>query len=437
MNALRIGVLATVLATATAPADVYEEGLAAKKAGQFEIAAQLLDRATRAHPENAEAWFHYGTVLGWQKRHEQALAALREGLKRAPRDFDLRLAEARVMAWMADYAGAETRLNALDREFPQNVEVLVMKGRVAQWRKNEGDAKRIYEDILSKDPNQVDALTGLGDIHAERGETPQAREYYQRAVAIDNAPDVRQRLENLKDAPRGRLYLGVTGSTFENGDREDWWSVYGTVSGRIKSVEWWLKAEEGERFGEQDFTLEAGISAPLHKHIRATLFGGFTPDANYSANAYGEAAIRWRLFERAGPLRAGWLLTEARVADYEVSRVVSTRLGWEQELGKGWTVNARWLHLEYETGDATDGWIAFLSWEPREGWFLRAGAARSVESLTNQTLIPGQTSESWTVFGSVVFPITKRLQMRVDFEREEVKNSVTRYGGAVGAIWQF
>ena len=80
------------------------------------------------------------------------------------------------MAWMADYPGAEARLNALDREFPGNLDVWVMKGRVAQWRKNEPEAKRIYEDILQKDPNQIDALTGLGDIHAARGEIAQARE---------------------------------------------------------------------------------------------------------------------------------------------------------------------------------------------------------------------------------------------------------------------
>ena len=418
-------------------AGVYEDGLAAKKAGQHERAAELLAQATRANPENAEAWFHYGTVLGWLKRHEPALAAIREGLKRAPKDYDLRVAEARVMAWMADYANAETRLASLAREFPGNLEVMVMQGRVAQWRKDEAGAKRIYESVLAKDPNQIDALTGLGDIQAAQGETEAARGLYERALAIDPSPDVQKRLDGLKSAPNFRIDVGLTGSTFARGERSDWWSVYGAVSTRIKAADVWFRVEQGERFGLHDFTLEAGASVPLHKNVRATLFGGYTPDADFSAEYYGELALRGRVFEQVGPLGSGWLLVEGRVADYELSRVITTRLGWEQELGKGWTLNARWLHLSYENGDTTDGWITYLSWEPREGWSMRLGAARSVESLTNQTLQAGDTLQSWTIFGGVIFPLTESLQMRVDLEREEVKSSVIRYGGAVGLIWKF
>ena len=69
-------VLASLLAGAAGWAGVYEDGLAAKQAGRHDEAARLLQQAVATQPENAEAWFHYGTVLGWLNRHDEALAAL-------------------------------------------------------------------------------------------------------------------------------------------------------------------------------------------------------------------------------------------------------------------------------------------------------------------------------------------------------------------------
>jgi YaiO family outer membrane protein len=418
-------------------AGLYEDGLRAKQAGQFEQAAELLGRATEASPRNVEAWFHYGTVLGWLKRHDEALAALRRGLQLAPRDFDLRLGEARVLAWMADYAAAETRLDSLAREYPGNTDVEVMQGRVAFWRKDEAGAQRIYESILEREPTQVDALTGLGDIYAGRGEVEPARVHYTRALAQDPSPEIQAKVAALKDLPTMRLHLGLTGSTFARGQRDNWWSMYAALARRIHKVDAWARIEQAERFGFHDLTFEVGASVPLSKALQVSAFGGFTPDADFFPRYHAELNLRVRLYERVGSLGSGWFLAEGRVADYAASRVIITRLGWEQELARGWTMNARWLHLNYENGDSTDGWIAYLTYEPREGWLYRLGAARSVESLTNQTLRDGETSQSWTLFAGVIFPVAADWQVRLDFEREEVEQSVIRYGGAIGVIHQF
>lgn len=432
-------VLASLLAGAAGWAGVYEDGLAAKQAGRHDEAARLLQRAVATQPENAEAWFHYGTVLGWLNRHDEALAALRRGLALAPQDFDLRLGEARVLAWKADYAAAENRLTQLQREFPDNLDAMILRGRVAGWRGDPQNARQLYEAALQADPQQVDALTGLGDLAAAEGDAQAARPLYERAITLDASPDNLRRLEALDRATQARFDFGLTGSTFARQPaREDWWSAYASYSQKLGGWDAWLRYEHGERFGLQDEAFELGVSGTVAGFLRATLFGGFSPDASHSAEHYADAALHWRLYGDLGPLGAGRLLTETRRAEYALSGLWTTRLGWEQELAKGWTVNARWLHFLYDDGGAADGWMAWLQCEPRERWLIRFGAGQSVESLTSQTLrTGGQTLTSWTLFAGVVVPVSERWHVRFDLEREEVQGSVVRYGAGLGAGVRF
>jgi YaiO family outer membrane protein len=416
---------------------VYEDGLAAKQAGRLEEASGLLRKATEAQPANAEAWFNYGTVLGWQGKNDESLEALRKGLAVAPKDYDLRVGEARVMAWKSDYAGADERLAALDAEFPKNEEILALRGRIAGWRGDPKAARNFYEQVLAINPNQVDALTGLGDLELERSKFKQARELYVRALAGGSSEDIQKRIDRIDQRSRGRADFGVTGSTFERGERDDWWSTYLSLSTKIQAWSIWGRWEYGERFELRDNQFEFGAAGPVVTGVQATVFGGFAPDADYSANGYVEGALRWRLYKKAGPIGSGTLLTEARWADYEAAQVDTYRLGWEQAICDGWTVSGSWIRLHYDTGEDTDGWISTLTWEPKERWMVRVGGGQSVESLTNQTIQEAQSLKSWTVFFGIIVPVSEKWHIRIDAEREDVKDSVVRYGVAVGMGCQF
>lgn len=429
--------LAGLMAIQSAWGGIYESGLEAKKAGRHEEAAQLLGQATKAAPKNVEAWYHYGTVLGWLKRHEEALAALRQGLRLAPRDFDLRLGEARVLAWMADYSGADERLAKLEAEFPTNLDVAVMRGRVAGWRGDRKEARRRYEAILQTDPRQIDALTGLGDLEAEAQKIDEARSLYEQALAVEVSPDVQRRLDGLQSQTQRRVDMGMTGSTFTQGEREEWWSIYASYGQKLLGWDAWLRTEVGERFGLQDETWEVGAGGQLLPGLQATIYGGVTPDADFSADWYADASLRWRVFEKLGFLDDGWLLVEGRWADYATSGLLVSRVGWEQRVVRHWTLNARWLHFAYDSGLSADGWLGYVAWEPRERMQFRLGAGSAVESLTNQTLNTERAIPSWTVFVGMTLPLSERWQVRVDFEREDVQDRLVRYGLAVGLTYRF
>lgn len=429
--------LACVMLAQVTLAGSFESGLEAKKAGRLDEAVTLLEKAAREQPHNAEVWFHYGTVLGWLNRHDEALVALRHGLQESPQDFDLRLAEARVLSWKSDYVAASQRLRKLEQEHPTDLDVKVMLGRVSGWQGDRAEARSQYQSILEVNPQQIDALTGMGDIEAEEQHLTQARGYYEQAWAIEPSPDIEKRLSHLQEMRHRRLDTGVTASTFDQGERDDWWSIYASYQQRFGNWDIWLRMEVGERFALQDETWELGITGAITPWLRATLYGGFTPDADFSADWYSDLSLRWRAYESLGFVKDGWLLTEFRWADYTTSGLSVSRLGWEQNLGHGWTVNARWLRFEYESGLSADGWLAYITWEPKDRWLIRAGAGSSVESLTNQTLRTDRTIPSWTVFVGVLFPVSEKWQLRLDLEREDVQDSIVRYGIVLGISRRF
>jgi YaiO family outer membrane protein len=423
-----------ILHVSSAVATPLERGLAAKASGDLLRATAELGKAVQAEPRNAEAWFHYGTVLGWQQRYDEAASALDRGLAVAPGDFDLRLARARVKAWQADYDGASRDLDALAAAYPGNEEVLVMQGRVASWKRQPEQAADRFREVLSRNPRQIDALTGMGDLARESGRKAEARDYYQQALAIDPTPDVTRRLEMLEADRDWRLDAGVTASSL-SGSGSDWWSLWTQVSHRAGPGSLWGRIEQGERFGLQDTLLEGGWEGRVGEDISMKFLLGGSPDANWAADWYGEMGVRWMLVEH-GPEP----VFELRHADYASGAVWTFRTGLEYDFGSGWRAGLRWLHQEFDDGEATEGWIASLERELGEGWWLRVGNAGGAESLSSQTIgQSGGIRRSTTWFAGLRGPLGSGEDRgwRVDLEFEDVRGGSDRRGIALGVFQRF
>lgn len=422
-----LGVLAPVMASP------LERGLAAKASGDFPRAERELATAVKEEPRNAEAWLHYGTVLGWQKRYDGAAAALDRGLAVAPKDFDLRLARIRVRAWQGEHDSAARDLDEMAREFPDNEEIQVMQGRVAGWREQGAVAANHYQQVLERNPRQIDALTGLGDLAREAGRKKEALDYYRRAAAEDPSPDVMGRITAIENERDWRGDAGVTASTL-SGPGDDWWSVWGQVSRRVGPGALWGRIEQGERFGLQDTLLEAGWEGRVHERAALALLLGGSPDADWAAEWYGESRLRWQTAE-------GWpdALVELRHADYASGAVWTFRTGLEHELAEGWRGSLRWVHQEFEDADATEGWIATLERDLGSGWWFRIGNAGGAESLSSQTIgQPGGIRRSTTWFAGLRGPLgSEHRGWRLDLEFEDVRKGNDRRGIALGIFQEF
>src|SRR5690606_24537603 len=135
---------------------------------------------------------------------------------------------------------------------------------------------------------QVDALSGLGDLARDRRQPAEARGFYERALAIDDTPDLRQRLEQLDTPSHTRWDAGFNCSTFEGSARSDWWGVWTQLSRQTSVGTVWGRVEHGERFDLQDTLLELGLERPIGDQTSARLFAGGSPDADWAARWYAE-----------------------------------------------------------------------------------------------------------------------------------------------------
>ena len=409
----------------------YERGLELKKAGKFPEAEKALASAVRENPRQVEAWFHYGTVLAWQERHDEAMTAFGRGLAFAPDDYDLLVARARVLAWQGDYDRASAELEKLARRNPEDDDVAVMQGRVAGWRGRPDEAEAIYLKVISRNPGQVDALTGLGDLEKERKNRGEARGYYEAALAAGPSPDVSAKLEALENEKRWRVDFGVTGSTFDGSERSDWWSAWTQLGWESSVGVFWGRVEQGERFDDKDTVLEIGWEGAPADGLTTRLFAGGSFDASWAPEWYAEGGVAWKPASK-------WpaLALEIRQAEYVPRSVLTFRTGLDFDFGSGWRSSARWVHQDFENGTPTDGWILALNKEYDSGFAWRIGAASGAESLDGQTL-QNDVLESQTWFAGIRGPIGDDWGYRLDFEFEDVDGGVDRRGVSLGFHHRF
>ncbi|WAC20875.1 tetratricopeptide repeat protein [Luteolibacter sp. SL250] len=428
---MKLAIIAMGLWPLLAEAGNYERGLELKTAGNFSEAEKSLSAAVREKPEQVEAWFHYGTVLAWQERHAEALAAFDKGLAIAPDDYDLQVARARVLAWQGDYDRASAELEKLALRNPADDDVVVMQGRIAGWRDRPDEAEVLYLRVISRNPVQVDALTGLGDLERQRKNRAEARRYYEAAIAVDPSPDARRKLQELEEEKTRRVDFGVTGSTFDGSSRSDWWSVWTQVGWDTSLGGFWGRIEQGERFGGMDTVLEAGWEGTPADGLTARLLLGGSPDASWAPEWYGEGGLAWKPLEK-------WpaLVGEIRHAEYVPRGVLTFRTGLDFEFGGGWKSSARWIHQDFENGTPTNGWILSLGKTYDSGFGWRVGAASGAESLDGQTL-ENDVLRSRTWFAGISGPIGRSWGYRADIEFEDVDGGTDRRGLSIGFHHRF
>ncbi len=413
-------------------ASPLQRGIEAKSKGDFELATRELGDAVKAEPKNPEAWLQYGTVLGWQKRYDEALAALNRGLEISPKHYDLQMARGRVIAWQGNFGEASEVFAELAKQYPDAEEILVMQGRIATWTGRLDQAEGFYLKVIAKNPKQVDALTGLGDVALARQKRDEAEMYFQRAFALDPSPDIQGRLDRLAQETHSRVDAGLTTSSFAGGGRSDWWSYWTQYSAQTALGVFWGKLEQGDRFDESDTILEIGWERLLLDELQTRVFVGVSPDAFWAANWYVETDLLWTPQE-------GFLsiIAEFKYADYVPRGVFTSRLGFEQEFGDSWKTSLRWVHQHFEGGDPTNGWIFAINKEYDSGYGWVLGVAQGAESLDGQALVAAAVLESTTFFAGVRGPIRDNWGWRVDFEFEDYDVGANRRGLALGVHCKF
>ena len=156
------------------PAGWANWGILALRQRNFDVAAQRFDRALSLDKEDDRVYYLQGLLESDRGNSAQAIADLREAVKRNPRDL-------RAIYLLA---------SEVERQGDEH---------------SEAEFQQLMEQLLGAEPNNLAALLELCRISAKRGEVPTLRSAVSRIETQSSGwpAEVKQQLEALKAAANG------------------------------------------------------------------------------------------------------------------------------------------------------------------------------------------------------------------------------------------
>ena len=155
--------------------------------GAFERPGELIAATELAKQSEAGCADLVGLVaegLARLGRAEEATAAAREALARAPRSAYAAYAEA-LTSYRASQREAARAAALRAASFGRGATADVLLGMIEYDAKNFDEAERAFERAMKADPKNSDAVFNMGVLHQRRNEYRLAREAYLKALALN------------------------------------------------------------------------------------------------------------------------------------------------------------------------------------------------------------------------------------------------------------
>jgi YaiO family outer membrane protein len=344
---------------------LYSAGVAARLDQRFDEATDLLARASRLQPENADIWVQLGFAHSAAGRPDEARAAFEQAIFLAPAYVDAHLGLARLAFWRGDLDEAGQLLAVARGLDPGNVEAALLEQQVAGARATSGRAWRL--DMGASASDLSGALPGWreGTIGLSR----------------KAGPDM-------------------------------------TVAAAIKLA---------ERFGAIDTYFEGRIDYRFNKKVRAWLFAGSTPSADFlPENALGIGASA-KVGQDGGWFGPSVLSGEIAYFHYRDDEVIRINPALQLYLleGRAW-VTLQIIATSSENAGWSSGYVARgdLQLDDRLRIF---GGYGDAPDLSDGVIIPSRT-----MFGGIAIAISDRVSAVVSVTRTELTGAYSRDEAGLG-----
>jgi tetratricopeptide (TPR) repeat protein len=332
------------------------EGDEAWNAGRYEEARSAYERVLSEDPAAFRANFRIGILLSWEGKLDSSLVLLARARTAVPGDTELRLTQARVLAWHQRYREAIAAYDSLLAEQPALEPAAVGRAEALSWWGRSAEAEQGYRSVLAGNPRSVDALVGLGYLYHWRGRDGPAARLVRTALAIDSTHATLRKLDReVRTATRSTVETGANWSNDSDHNTAFWQTVGANarLSDAIRAFGTAGVAETSDP--TRDATRvggEAGLTWAVGR-VQLTGAGGarrLNPDSSDSRTA---ATYRARLSYRPAPafgVSAGY----SRVPFDETANLIDRELdlesleaGFDASLGRGLSVfggaSAAWV----------------------------------------------------------------------------------------------
>jgi tetratricopeptide (TPR) repeat protein len=206
------------------------DGDEAWNAGRYEEARAAYERVLAEDPAAFRANFRVGILLSWEGKLDSSLVLLSRARTAAPGDTELRLTQARVLAWHQRYRQAIAAYDSLLAEQPALEPAAVGRAEALSWWGRRREAEREYGSVLARNPRNVDALVGLGYLYHWQGREGPAARLVRTALAIDSTHASLQKLDReVRTATRSTVETGASWSNDSDHNTAFWQTVGGNA----------------------------------------------------------------------------------------------------------------------------------------------------------------------------------------------------------------
>jgi Flp pilus assembly protein TadD len=172
--------VAVLAVTGVARAQI-PEAEAAFATGHYRAARAAYERVLQTDSLNVRALYRLAVLDSWDGKLTRSLARFARLRRLEPRDGDIMVAHARVLAWAGRTRRAEILYDSVLAAAPGRADALAGRARAVAWAGDLESAERLWRAALAAHPDDPEILVGLAQSLFWRGQVDLAETYVARA----------------------------------------------------------------------------------------------------------------------------------------------------------------------------------------------------------------------------------------------------------------
>ncbi|HVV73426.1 MAG TPA: tetratricopeptide repeat protein, partial [Verrucomicrobiae bacterium] len=188
LESLRKAAEACEAASASAPGDwvlLKELALVQEELGDMAGASSTWEKVVKALPHYAEGWQQFGRALAAEHDDKEAIAALQESTRLAPKPVGALTLWAEVLARQGKPGESMAKYRAALKLDPYWSQALLGLGHELEHGGNPAEAEQCYRKALRHPLNKPSALNALGQLCFGKGWLGEAATNFTRALLLD------------------------------------------------------------------------------------------------------------------------------------------------------------------------------------------------------------------------------------------------------------
>ena len=227
------GVLALLVWPALLAAQLPEAD-AAFRAGHYAAARAAYTRVLAGDSSNERALYRLAILDSWDGKLIRSLAGFGRLRRIDPRDPDIMVSHAQVLAWAGKTAASEALYDSVLVRFPDRADALAGRARAIAWSGDLDRAEELWRRALERHADNPELLIGLAQTLYWKGQPGLAETYAVRARAVAPEDRTARDLERVvRAALRPEIATTVDGAT--DSDRNAFVAQQGTIASSLGS----------------------------------------------------------------------------------------------------------------------------------------------------------------------------------------------------------